>query len=109
MPFAPAEKKQPNAVLIGETTYENADNEAEFITLYICKPAPQLDEAKISADFAGVQVDTLRAYLSSFPTAALAEELAKNSGKMAINVDGKDVVLVHKKHMWLSAKDRFAN
>jgi len=40
MPFGPVGQKQPNAVLIGETTYENADNEAEFITLYICKPAP---------------------------------------------------------------------
>jgi hypothetical protein len=109
MPFVSAEQKQPNAVLIGETTFENADNEAEFITLYICKPAPQLDAAKISSDFAGVQVDTLRTYLSSFPPAALAQEVAKNGGKLAINIDGKDVVLVHKKHMWLSVKDRYEN
>lgn len=40
MPFASAEMKQKNAVLIAETTYEDADNESDKITLYICKPAP---------------------------------------------------------------------
>ena len=108
-PFHSAESKQNNAVLIGTTTYENADNESEFITLYICKPAAQLDEAKIAADFAGVDVSTLRAYLSSFPPKALQEEVANQGGKIAINVDGKNVVLEHKKHMWLNVEDRFGN
>jgi len=39
MPFLSAEEfRQQNQVLIGETQYENAQN--EVITLYVCKPAP---------------------------------------------------------------------
>lgn len=66
MPFASADLKQPDAVLIAETTFEDAENEAEKISLFICKPAPQLDETKIAADFPGVAVPTVRAFLSSF-------------------------------------------
>jgi len=106
MPFASADLKQPNAVLIAETTYEDAENEADKITLFICKPAPQLDEAKITTDFPGVAVSTLRAYLSSFSTSSLEEELSKNGNKLSIKVDGKDITLEHKKHLWLSVKDR---
>jgi len=75
-PFVSADMKQKGAVLIGETSYENADNESESITLYICKPAPQLDEAQIKADFPGVDVGTLRAYLSSFPPKALKDAVS---------------------------------
>jgi hypothetical protein len=65
--------------------------------------------AKISAEFPGVKVDTLRAYLSSFDPAALAQDISKNGGNLTINIDGKDVVLVHKTHMWFSVKDRYGD
>ena len=106
MPFASADLKQPNAVLIAETTYEDADNETDKITLFICKPSPQLDEAKITADFPGVAMGTVRAYLSSFSTESLEVELSKNGGKLTINIDGKDMTLEHKKHLWRSVKDK---
>jgi hypothetical protein len=107
MPFAAADQRQPNSVVIAETVYEDPDNETDKITLQICKPAPQLDEAKLTSDFPGVNVATIRSALSSFNPNSLEKELTKNGGKLSFNIDGKDVVLEHKKHMWMSMKDRY--
>lgn len=49
----------------------------------------------------------MRAYLTSFAPGALEAELSSNGGKLSVNIDGKDIVLEHKKHLWLSVKERY--
>jgi len=67
MPFLNAEEfRQPNQTVIAETTYENSFNNAEVLTLYICKPAPQVVESEIKAQYPDVNMDGLRAFLNSF-------------------------------------------
>lgn len=106
MPFAPVDQKQPNAVLIAETTFEDLDNEADQINLFICKQTPQLDVDAFKKEYPMVEAASVRAYLCSFSSSSLGKELKRNGGKLSVTVDGIDVVLEHKKQIWLSMKDR---
>ena len=47
---------------------------------------------------------SLRSYLNSFSSEALAKELG--SGSLKMKLDGKDLELKHKSHLYLNAKDR---
>ena len=102
MPFMSANFMQPGAVVIGQIDYETEDKES--VTLFICKPAVQISEEAVLKAFPGVKMDSLRTYLNSFSADALAKEL--NGGSLKLKLDGKDIELKHKEHMWMSAKDR---
>lgn len=107
MPFLSAEEfKQPGQTLIAETTYENSFNTAEVLTLYICKPAPQLIESEIKASYADANINSLRAYLNSFDQAALTSLVNSNDGLVKINLDGADIELKRGQHFFLNARDR---
>lgn len=102
MPFLPTEFKQPGAVVIGQIDYET--EEKETITLFICKPSVQLVEAEVSKTYPDLNIVSLRSYLNSFSSDALAKEIG--SGSLSVKMDGKDVELKHKVHLYLNAKDR---
>ena len=102
MPFLHEQFKQPGAVLIGKIDYETEDKEC--ITLFICKPAVQMNEAEVLKAYPGVNMGSLRSYLNSFSSDALAKELG--SGSIKLKLDGVDLDLKHKTHLYLNAKDR---
>ena len=58
----------------------------------------------MSKTYPDVNMSSLRSYLNSFNQAALATEIA--SGSLKLKLDGKDLELKHKSHLYLSAKDR---
>lgn len=103
MPFLPQTFKQPGAVVIGQVEFE-LEEKNETITLFICKPCVQLDEAAVSKAHPEVNLTSLRSYLNSFSHSALAKEM--NGGSLKLRLDGKDVELKHKTHLYLNAKDR---
>lgn len=103
MPFLPDTFKQTGAVVIGKIDYE-LEEKKESITLFICKPCVQLNEAEVKKSHPEVNLVSLRSYLNSFNHAALTKELS--AGSLKLKLDGKDLELKHKTHLYLSAKDR---
>ena len=63
-----------------------------------------MNEAEVKKAYPEVNMGSLRSYLNSFSQAALAKELA--SGSLKLKLDGKDLDLKHKTHIYLSAKER---
>lgn len=106
MPFVPHQSRQKQAVLIDETTFENPDDATDVVTLYICKPAVQLDLAAIEAQFAGVNTDSLGSLMNSYSPEALKRMVEESKGVLKVTLDGKALELHHKKHFWLNALDR---
>ena len=103
MPFLSDSFKQPGAVIIGQINYET-EVENEAITLFICKPAVQINEAEVSKSYPGVDIGSLRSYLNSLSSDALAKDLA--SGSLTFKMDDKDLEIKHKLHVFVNAKDR---
>jgi hypothetical protein len=99
MPFLPQNFKQPGAVVIGQIEYEN--EEKESLTLFICKPAVQLEELAILGAYPEVNLGSLRSYLNSLSSDALSKQLA--SGSLKVKLDGKDLELKHKTHLFVNA------
>ena len=81
MPFHPAARMPPNAVLIEKTTYENPDDPTDSLTLYITKPTVQFDEAAV-LKLDGAKLDALRSYCAGFSTAALKKTVQANNGTL---------------------------
>ena len=53
-------------------------------------------EDEILKAYAGVNMDSLRAYLNSYDTAALKKQVASGNGVLKLDLDGTKLELKHK-------------
>lgn len=92
--------------MIGETTYENSQNTAEVITVYVCKPAVHLIDSEITKSYATVNLAGLRSYIDSFSKEGFANHVQSNGGSVKISLDKVDIELKHKQHFFFNGRDR---
>lgn len=109
MPFQPAECMQKQSCPIGETQYENPDKEGDIVHLLICKPAVIMETEALAKSFGGdgsVNIDSIAQVVSSFSQKTLAQMVTSNGGTLKLQLDNKEIVLKHKTHFYLNAKDK---
>ncbi len=85
----------------------NPDDEKDFVKLFIYLAAPKFT-AKLTEDFAAHGpsfVNDLKSYILQHERKALAE-LVKANGGLTVVLNGIKVVLQHKIHFYLDARDK---
>lgn len=106
MPFLNVSSRQAGQTVIGETAYENSQNTAEVVTLYVCKAAVHLIDSEITKSYATVNLAGLRSYVDSFSKEGFANHVQSNGGSVKISLDNVDIELKHKQHFFFSGRDR---
>lgn len=109
MPFESAELMQKQSTPIGQTFYENPDKAGDIVHLLICKPAVIVETEELKKTFGGdasINLDSIAQVLSNYSQKTLSDMVAQNQGTLKFNLDGKEVVLHHKTHFFLNAKDK---
>lgn len=106
MPFMNVSSRQAGQTIIGETTYENSQNAAEVITLYVCKPAIHLVDSEIVKSHSSVNLAGLRSYVDGFSQEGLATHIQSNGGSIKISLDNNDIELKHKQHFFFNGRER---
>jgi hypothetical protein len=109
MPFQSAEFMQKQSCPIGEAQYENPDKEGDVVHLLVCKPAVIMETEELKKTFGGdasVNIDSIAQVVSSFSQKSLAEMVSSNGGTLKLHLDGKEIVLKHKTHFYLNARDK---
>lgn len=107
MPFISIDELQPNQVKIGETEFVNPDDEKDTVKLYIYLAAPKFT-AKLVEDFSQhgpTFVNDLKSYVLQHERKVLAD-LVKANGGITVVLNGIKVVLQHKIHFYLDARDK---
>jgi hypothetical protein len=85
----------------------NPDDEKDFVKLFIYLAAPKFT-AKLTEDFGAHSpsfVNDLKSYILQHERKALAE-LVKANGGVTVVLNGIKVVLQHKIHFYLDARDK---
>jgi len=107
MPFINISELQANQVKIGETEFVNPDDEKDTVKLHIYLAAPKFT-AKLVEDFTSHGpnfVNDIRSYIIQHERKALAETVKANGG-LTFTLNGVKVVLKHKVHFYLDARDK---
>lgn len=110
MPFLSQKEKQGDQVFIGETEFVNPDDEKDMIKINIYLAAPKFT-AKVAEDFAkhgATFVNDLQNYVLQHDRKVLANLVKDNKGTLSVVLNGVKVVLKHKKHFYLDARDKLA-
>jgi len=79
------------------------------VHLLVCKPAVIMETEALKKTFGGdasVNIDSIAQVVSSFSQKSLAEMVTSNGGTLKLHLDGKEIVLKHKTHFYLHAKDK---
>lgn len=107
MPFVSRSELQPNQVFIGETEFTNPDDDTDSVKLTIYLAAPKFT-AKMEefAKHGPTFVSDMKNYVLQHERKVLADLVEKNGGKLHLVLNKVPVVLEHKVHFWLDARDR---
>lgn len=106
MPFLPGSCMSAGSCPIGETFYENPDNAGDVVHLFVCKPAAIVEAEEVKKSFPDVDPDFLAKVLANYSQASLKKLVDEQSGSLKLSLDGQEVVLKHKTHFFLNAKDK---
>lgn len=55
---------------------------------------------------ASVNIDSIAQAVSNYSQKSLAKMVSENGGTLKLHLDGKELVLKHKTHFYLNAKDK---
>ena len=108
MPFLNIKELQANQVFIGETEFTNPDDENDKVKLRIYLAAPKFT-SKLDEDFSQhgpTFVNDLKSYVSQFDRKSLSNMVNANQGRVQVVLNGVKLVLEHKVHFYLDARDK---
>lgn len=105
MPFMPVGEMHMNPC-IGVTSYENPENAADVVELLVCTQAATLETDAIKKSYPDVDMDSLVKVMRNYSQDVLKQKVNSNSGTLKVHLDGKEIVLKHKTHFYLNARDK---
>lgn len=107
MPFLSSDHMQKGQVVIGETSYEQ-DNEE--LPIFICKQTVHVHDDEVRKSFPAngneLNLESLRALLGSYDITALRSLVEANNGVFRVTLDNQELELKHKQHFFLGARER---
>lgn len=95
----------PQSTPFGVTQFENPDNEEDIVWLLVCKPSFILKEEAVKRAYGKEQVEAIENVLSNYSQSTLTDLVNKN-GMLKFTLDNKEIVLKHKTHFYINAKDK---